>query len=318
VSPAVAGDIVFVGVCNGSFCAINRHTGAIVWQYDIQRDGDQTGFHGRYLSISDLLIVATDGNNEGFVYAFEQASGDVRWKHHVRRPVPSDVVRNGELIYVNTQGDSLLAINFTTGNVLWRFVPPDDGPRLGSFLSSPIIVDNKVVIAGLSGVVYALTARSGQEVWHHQLGAATTSPVLGLDLIYVGIVSEQSVIALSAASGLRVAKVKPAGSFTPYMHPVVTSQGLAIVTGATIELWTADLDRLLWYVNTPAPLSRSPVVWNDKIVGGTVRGYLVGYHPTNGQSILTVQLSGVVTGLVGFNDVIYVGTQEGILYAVRP
>ncbi len=65
-------------------------------------------------------------------------------------------------------------------------------------------------------------------------------------------------------------------------------------------------------------MSRSPVVWKDKIIGGTVRGHLVGYHAADGQSAFTVQLSGVVTGLVGFDDVLYVGTQEGILYAVRP
>jgi outer membrane protein assembly factor BamB len=59
-------------------------------------------------------------------------------------------------------------------------------------------------------------------------------------------------------------------------------------------------------------------VWKDKIVGGTVHGHLVGYHATNGQSALSVKLSGVVTGLVGFDDVLYVGTQEGILHAVRP
>jgi outer membrane protein assembly factor BamB len=308
---------VFVGACNGLFFGVNRHTGTVEWRYDIRKDGDQTGFHGRWLLTADLVIVATDGRDEGFVYAFEQASGVVRWKSHVGRPVPSDVIRHGQLIYVLTQDDSLVALELATGTVRWRFAPPES-PRLDTFVSSPIIAGDQVVIAGRDGAVYALHGGNGRVAWQHQIGAATTSPVVAGDLIYVGIVSEDRVIALSAASGSRVAQARPTGSLTPYIHPVVTDWGLSIVTGATLELWTADLSRLLWQVRAPAQLGRSPVVWNDKLVGGTVRGHLVAYHATDGQPAPTVQLSGVVTGLVGFDDVLYVGTQEGTLYAVRP
>ncbi len=263
------------------------------------------------------MIVATDGEDEGFVYAFEQVSGDVRWKHHIGRPAPSDVVRHGELIYVNTRGDSLVALELATGKVRWH-LGPSDGPRFGGFVSSPIIVGEHVVLAGRDGVVYSLDVDDGQVVWHHQVGAAMTSPVVAGDLVYVGIDSDNHVIALSTTTGLQVAETRSTESLVSYMHPVATGQGLCIVTGATLEFWTADLGQLHWQDRAPARLGRSPVAWNEQLVMGTTGGHLVRYRVTDGQPTPIVQLKGVVTGLTGYGEELYVGTQEGTLYALRP
>jgi len=94
------------------------------------------------------------------------------------------------------------------------------------------------------------------------------------------------------------------------MHPVVTDWGVSITTGDTVELWATDLSTLLWQVRAPAQLGRPPVAWNDRLIGGTVRGHIVQYNITDGQSTPIIQLRGVVAGLVGFHEVLYVGTQE--------
>lgn len=265
----------------------------------------------------ELVIVATDGEDEGFVYAFEQSRGDVRWKQDMGRPAPSDVVRKGDLIYVNTQGDSVVALELATGAVRWRFAPAP-GPRFGRFVSSPAIAGDRVVITSSDGNVYALNARDGRIEWKNNIGAAMTSPVVARSLIYLGVVSEDRAIALSVDSGSRVSEAHLSGAVMSFMPPTVTDRGLATATNATLEMWTANLGRLQWQAPAPAKFGRSPVMWHDKVMGGTVRGHVLGYRATDGRSELVVQLKGVVTGLVGFDDVLYVGTQEGTLYALRP
>lgn len=263
------------------------------------------------------MIAATDGGAEGYVYAFEQMTGRVRWKHHVGRPVPSDVVRHGQLVYVLTQDDSLVALDIATGAVRWSFGPPE-GPRFHIFVSSPIPVGDRVVIAARNGVVYAVEADSGRLAWQHDVGAAMTTPVATSHWIYVGIVNQNRVIALSATSGSPVAEARLGGSLTASEPPVVTDWGLCVVTGARLEFWTTDLERAVWQVQAPAPFGRSPVVWRDRLAGGTVRGQVVGYRASDGAPEFTVQLTGVVTGVIGVDDVLFVGTQEGTLYALRP
>jgi outer membrane protein assembly factor BamB len=317
VSPAVAEDMVFVGACNGLFFGINRLTGTVKWQYDIKKDADQTGFHGRCLLTGDLVIVATDGWEDGFVYAFEQTSGIVRWKHQTGSPVPSDVIQKGNLIYVITQSDSLIALELTTGSIRWSFAPPEN-PRFDKFVSSPIVSDDLVVMSGRDGIVYALYGDNGRVAWQYQVGTNSSTPVLIGDMIYVGQISKNIVIALSADNGTKLAQAHLNGFLNSYMPPLATNLGLAIAIDSMIVFWKSDLSQPQWQVKTPASISRSPILWNDKVIGGTVNGHVLGYYVSDGNQALSFQLTGVVAGITGYGDILYVGTQEGTLYAFQP
>jgi len=61
VSPAVAGDLVYVGSCSGTYFALNRSTGARRWTYDTRQDGDAAQFHGNPLITDDLVVTGSDG-----------------------------------------------------------------------------------------------------------------------------------------------------------------------------------------------------------------------------------------------------------------
>ena len=316
-SPAVNEDMVFVGACNGLFFGIDRHTGIVKWQYDIRNDADQTGFHGRYLLTDDLVVVATDGVEEGFVYAFEQISGKVRWKHQMGGPVPSNVIRNSDLIYVVTQADTLVALELANGMRRWSFAPVE-GPHFDNLTSSIVILNDLVVMSGRDGTVYALNADNGQVKWHYQIGDEMTSPIGTHELIYVGSINENKIMGLSPTNGSQIAEAKFTESLISYMPPIITSTGLAIASGNTLVLWTNKLNKYKWQVTATSSFTRSPIEWNHLIVLGTVDGQVLGFNSVDGGKNLTFQVNGIVTGIGSYNDTLYVGTQEGILYAVRP
>jgi outer membrane protein assembly factor BamB len=176
---------------------------------------------------------------------------------------------------VNTNNDSVIALELATGKVRWQFAPPE-GPSWGNYVSSPIILGDKGLFSGRNAVGVRAECRRRQD---HMATA-------------------------------NQCQAHSSGSFLPVMHPVVTAWGLSIATGATLELWTADLERLLWEVRAPAEWGRSPMVWNDEIVGGAVHGHLVGYNAIDGRPSLGVQVNGVVTGLAGSDGVMFVGTLQ--------
>ena len=263
------------------------------------------------------MIAATDGDGVGFAYAFERASGEVRWKHSFGSPAPSDVVVLDELVYVNTEGSGLVALELATGEERWSF-PPLEGPRVGDSVTSPVVAGDRVVITTRDGNVVALDGHDGRVIWRRWVGSAMTSPVAGGDRIYVGLENEDRVIALAVATGAPAGETYAAGPFAHHMPPVVGEGGVLLATNAILESWTGDLDRHRWEFSAPAELSRSPVAWNDRIVAGTTRGQVVGCRAVDGHPAPEIELGGVVTGLVGYEDVLYVGTQKGTLYAVRP
>jgi len=83
--PTVAGDVLLIGSCAGTFYAFDKRSGKVRWSYDIHQDGNQTSFHGNPLITDQLVLIGTDNGcasgGIGHVYAFDRATGAVRWKY---------------------------------------------------------------------------------------------------------------------------------------------------------------------------------------------------------------------------------------------
>jgi outer membrane protein assembly factor BamB len=93
----------------------DKKSGEVRWSYDIGKDGEQRQFHGDPLVTDKLLVIGTDGKS-GHVYAFEPATGTVRWKYLVSdRGVASDIVRFGQNVYFVTLGNELVCLGLETG-----------------------------------------------------------------------------------------------------------------------------------------------------------------------------------------------------------
>jgi len=89
---AVAGDRVFFATDNAHLLALNRFTGAMVWEKemaDYQRNYAATAAP---LAIGDLVISGVAGGDQGvrgFVVAYDQSSGNERWRFWAA-PLPGE------------------------------------------------------------------------------------------------------------------------------------------------------------------------------------------------------------------------------------
>ena len=117
-SPAVASNLVFVDSCSGNFYAID--TGRIRCSYNIKRDGDQTSFHSDPLVTDDLILIGTDAGKQGHVYAFERATGKVRWKYPAPAGAGDDVGVASDIVYGVAQADELFCLNRRTAASVGR------------------------------------------------------------------------------------------------------------------------------------------------------------------------------------------------------
>ena len=63
-SPAVAGELAFIGSCNGVVHAIDRLTGRARWKYNALQDGGKAAeFHGIPVVTADLVVFGSDDRN---------------------------------------------------------------------------------------------------------------------------------------------------------------------------------------------------------------------------------------------------------------
>src|SRR5262249_35053981 len=169
----VAGDLVYIGSCAGTFYGLEAWTGKVRWSYDIRKDGSQNSFHGNPLITDDLILVGTDGGATGHIYAFDRATGKVAWKYQapagmgLGRGVATDILRLGERVYGVALGDELICLDLKTGRLNWSFRKPHASD---SWSTTPAVAGSRVYFGGLNGTMYGVGAASGARIWGRRLG----------------------------------------------------------------------------------------------------------------------------------------------------
>ena len=256
-SPAVSGDLVFVGGMNGTLYALDRKTGVNRWQF---------GTRGSILAspaVANGLVYV--GSEDGLMYAINVNNGQEAWHVEVGAPIPYDAaVADGLLIFGDVAG-KLTAVKAINGEPAWQLQIGEGSVTSGAAIgdgfaailltnssqqgtlvavdletqavrwqyslgvesySAPVVWQNFVIVADLSGKVtavdqnsaavqwqflaqdlifsapvvaenvlyfgsldknlYAVDAQTGQEIWRFPLGGGVASPAVFDGVLYVG------------------------------------------------------------------------------------------------------------------------------------
>jgi outer membrane protein assembly factor BamB len=296
--------------------ALDRRSGQVKWAYDIRKDGDQSQFHGDPLITDQLIVIGTDGNI-GHVYAFDRASGTVRWKYKVNeRGVASDVLRLGNSVYAVTLGDELLCLDLDTGKPKWTFRSSFSSQDF-HWTSSPAVSGDRVYFGGLDGIVYALDTQSGKQIWKRDLGGrVTTSVALKGNDLYVGTAKRQ-IYRLDSASGEVLSDF--ATESEPRWHLLIADDSLTVFLGdevlANLDL---PLKRIRWSSEASKEwTSARPYLWHGTVLAGN-RRELVALASRDGTRVWSHQFPEVVRGIGTSDEVLYVGSLKGPIFAYSP
>lgn len=160
----VAGDRVFMVTDHAHIIALNRHTGALVWETEMADWKQNYNATGAPLPVGNLVVTGTSGGDEGvrgFLAAFDQATGKEVWRFWtVPRPGEpgsetwggTGIEHPGAATWLTGTYDPVLdTLYWPTGNP----TPDLDGSNRGG--------DNLY-----SDSVVALDAKTGKLKWHFQ------------------------------------------------------------------------------------------------------------------------------------------------------
>ncbi len=292
------------------------------WSYDIRKDGKQTSFHGDPLITDDTIFVGTDRSCDpdgiGHVYAFDLSSGSVRWKYR-STSVPTDIVQLGSNLYFGSFQDQWSSITLRSGVLNWRF--STDTPNQDcAAIKSPVGNDNRLFLAGLDGVIYALDATTGRVTWKRKLaGRPSTSLALREKILYVGT-TDNHVYGLSMETGNVVAELvieaTPVGRLSfddtsTFMFLENASERAGYVIGLDPKLarvrWTQRASRE-W-------VSERPHLWKGLIVAGNCRGEVAAFRASDGAPQWALNVKGCIRSIGSSGNLLFIGVQEGTIYA---
>lgn len=316
ITPAVVGDLLYVGSCSGVFYAFDRATGDVRWSHDTQTDGPRCSFHGDLLAADGLIIVGSDSSEKGHLYAFEAETGVVRWKRPMGRGVPTDILRYEDHILSVTTDGELFAVELATGELRWSIPPEVTSPDFRA--ASAVLLDFTVFFVGPDARVYAVDAASGKILWRRDIGVRPTTSLARIgSSLYLGTEDER-LLRLDTHTGQLQGMVQTEGR--PFGTPVPVNQSLFLLTSpGLLTRFDASLQQILWSQRTATEWSSfRPLVHGDGILAGDEEGGLFSFAVSDGSLQWSDVFQGAVRGLGSADDTIYVGTLKGMTYAYRP
>lgn len=213
-TPALADGNVYFESDDGYLYALAARTGEQVWRTDIGNttvrevpDADARVYD--YLQSSPTIVdgLLYIGSADGYVYAVDAASGEVRWKFETSQPVRATPAVADGMVYIGSWNGFFYALDAATGELRWTYAASTTNSP--DYLYRPIqtkaVVHNGLVIcASRKASIFALDVQTGELAWEHRYGSALwveSSPTLQDGLIYIGSSGSRFVLALEADTG---------------------------------------------------------------------------------------------------------------------
>lgn len=308
---------MYIGSCSGTFFALDRRDGHVRWSHDVRPDGRHTSFHGDALVTDSLVVIGTDGwtpeNRLNHVWAFDLGSGAVRWKAPLVGGVVSDIVRAGNRVVAITRTDSLLCLDLASGRRLWSFAADSSASEDGLLFRSPAVVDGRVFVGDMEGRVHALSIDSGRLLWTRLLDSAISTSILAIG----------DALLVADTQGIAHRIDQTTGAVRDTMHagdgfygpPVAAPDSSVILVGSQL-LSCIDLAaaRVRWSRSLPVSVAR-PYVWHGDVLAATTKGDLLAFRLSDGLTRWSRAFTGMVRSVGHDERTLYVGTQEGMVFA---
>lgn len=287
-SPAFLNGNIFFSNNKQSLFSLNANTGKLNWKYDFDKSlSNDWGFDYYYSSptISGNKIII--GAADGYVYNINSNDGKLVWKYKVGNIIRSSPAVSYSFVYFGDITGIMYAINLSDAKDIWRFNTTGNGLNNLDFgfdrraiISSPTIINDKIIFGCRDGFFYCLNKATGKELWHvnHEVSWI------------ISTIAVKDTFAVTGTSD---------GKFV---------QAVSLNTGK--EIWKFKTISVVW---------SSPLIDNNKVYVTTNEGELYCLDLFSGKKINDYQAQGKIFSSPVINDsLLFFGTDKGILYALKP
>lgn len=350
--PAVAGDRVIVGsgMSGVDVVAFDRETGKKVWSYRTKDNGP-----GAIVLSGERVHFTTESCTH---YAVDVKTGRLAWSVWLGDPVLSSPAVVGDRVYVSSgiaqrrpkgAGQSVSGVfldcrDEKNGSLLWT-------TSIGrEVIQAPVVVGDTVYCATMDGVLHAIAARTGDELWTRSLNAVS-APMATADGLFLSTDSGTSLSRLSLDGKRRWSARLSEGpeSLADETKAMMVAMGAGMgsvpcVSGDRVyvgtstgrvkclsdadgkEIWSSELasspaaqkiDKALPPFRGRGVAVGSPCVTHGRVYGGASDGTVWCASADDGEMLWSLRLS----GSVGWSPVIrggrvYVSSNDGSLTCI--
>lgn len=336
-SPAYANGLVFVGSLDGNVYAVDAATGSMRWSFATQGERRFTapGIHGalprteRMPDPFDVFLsspaVANGtvyiGSGDQHVYALDAATGARRWSFAAGDVIHSSPAVVDGLVYIGSWDRNLYALDAATGRERWRYTTGNDTVIYNQIgiASSPAVANGIVYVGGRDGHFHAVDARTGQVRWSHDNhgGWTIASPAIRAGVVYFPTSDGTRFKALDAETGEPRFDIQ--NKAVSFSSPAIAGN-LAVYGTSDGWLNAVDLEKGTLSARFQTDGSKEN---GARYTDSTGRMQTRGTYPDRSLDGMMIgmrtmmTLGSVLSSPVVVDGIVYFGSTDGNLYAVR-
>lgn len=169
----------FAGIKNiGGLAAIDINTGKIIWRW---YESDRYIHASPAFNTKHNMVVC--GSNDNNLYAFDAASGELKWKFTTEGEIKYGSVFDDsrDIITFGSMDGGLYILNVKDGSLYYKF------EALFGFYSTPVIYGDKIIIGSLDKNIYCFDINKKIELWKYiTQGRIFASPNVDDNSIFIG------------------------------------------------------------------------------------------------------------------------------------
>jgi eukaryotic-like serine/threonine-protein kinase len=156
-TPALSGDLVFIGGYNGKIYAYNIASLQPRWVYP--REGNLKPIVSAIVISGNLLYFGCTDNS---LYALDVTTGDFKWKFSTEGEIWASPAIDNSTVIISSFDKKVYGLDALTGSKKWEFATE------ATNISTPIILNGIVYVGSLDQNIYALNENDGKLVWKYQ------------------------------------------------------------------------------------------------------------------------------------------------------
>jgi eukaryotic-like serine/threonine-protein kinase len=338
-SPSIFNNRIYFGSFDGYYYALDAKTGAEKWKFKTGGekwvDSKEYGFASTEADQPDLwqfflsspVISPSEkaglvyfGSSDGFVYALDAESGNLKWKFKTGGPMHSSPAIHKGMLFIGSWDNYLYALDAQSGKEIWKFKTGEKALMHG-IQASPSVDNESVYFGARDANFYSLDLKTGQLNWKYPADNSWILSTAGIKdgTVYFGTSDSFLFLALDAKTGKEKYRMTANGYI--YSSPALANK-TAFFGDFTGKVFAVDMQtgqKLDEFATTSRGVNAKNILKDDKLnFQYAASGMDASLYKTS-KVVMDkfYALGAVVSSPAVVGGVIYFGSSDGRLYAVK-
>lgn len=310
---------VFVSCEDGKIYALDTANGRVLWTFATK--GEKAYDLWDYYRSAPVYYKGNvfAGSGDGNIYCINASNGRKRWHFATNGIVHADPVIDNDTVYIGSFDGYFYALKADNGRLIWKFKTVGDRSfPLGEIQKAALVTGNALYFGSRDYNIYALDKKTGTGLWNmKERGSWVTATPFEKDgQLYFGTSDTHAFYSLGNLSGkIRWKTAIPMRSYTtPATSDTLIFAGCH---NGMLYGFGQHSGEVKWRFQTAASNKHYATVYAPD--GHFRKDFrLYGDDATNNAAEqLLYQLGAILSSPVVKNGVIYFGSTDGCMYAVR-